>query len=131
MHLVSYGTNGSPMARSAHMQANAATGSIRVPFIFRFSERLDGFSESTTGITHYACQNEQTRLQRLNGVGCVLNRRIRKMIYHLGGKPLTRRRAVGPRFRDKAEQNQPPRHVARPRLRKEAPLAARPAFAGP
>jgi len=40
---------------------------------------------------HHACQNEQTRSQRLGGAECVLNHRIRKGIYHLGGKPLTGR----------------------------------------
>ena len=53
-------------------------------------------SESPRGITHHACQNEQTRSQRLGGAGCVLNRGIRKVIYHPGGKPLTRRRAGEP-----------------------------------
>jgi hypothetical protein len=76
---------------------------------------------------HHACQNERTRLQRLGGVGCVLNRRNRKVIYQLGGKPLTGRRVVAHRFSGRTKQNQPPRRMARPRLRKEMPLAARPA----
>src|SRR6266446_2962402 len=60
--------------------------------------------ESPGSITHYACQNEQRALQRLSGAGCILNRRIRKMIYHLGGKPLTGRRAVALRFSGRTEQ---------------------------
>jgi hypothetical protein len=42
----------------------------------------------------HQCQSEQACLERLVRVWRILNRQIRKVIYHWGGKPLTGRLAV-------------------------------------